>query len=296
MAVGPADCHRDPVGSPPHSLSTISCHTLGKYANCQAAVLAAYLRARSRGPGGVVHLDLADASEVDRVLYARSFRLRRRVGAMADRLTRGPAVLHPVRVLQGTSDRALRRNPAMGEFKRCISNVPADLLPARLVWLSGLRRPIEQCFRDRKQLFGLGDYKGRNWQGWHRHATLVMLVHFFVVRETLRVQKTLRPDCALDLPAGERGPAPHPGQTQSRFQGSVEARIQGQCLTCRSWTRSWTTLETDPIHPIRATLRLPWPRTAPVLRPTAPVPSWATAGPMPNVTEGTQSTYSDTIK
>ena len=48
-----------------------------------------------------------------------------------------------------------------------------------------------------------------------------------------------------------------PGQTQSRFQGSVEARIQGQCLTCRSWTRSWTTPETGPIHPIRETLRLP---------------------------------------
>ena len=31
----------------------------------------------------------------------------------------------------------------------------------RLVWLAGLRWPIEQCFRDGKQLFGLGDYEGR---------------------------------------------------------------------------------------------------------------------------------------
>ena len=53
------------------------------------------------------------------------------------------------------------------------------------VWLAGLRWPIEQCFRDGKQLFGLDDYEGRSWQGWYRHATLVMLAHFFVVRERL---------------------------------------------------------------------------------------------------------------
>ena len=57
----------------------------------------------------------------------------------------------------------------------------------------------------------------------------------------------------------------HPGQTQSRFQGSVEARIQGQYLTCRSWTRSWTTPETGPDSPdprdfafaLRVHLRVP---------------------------------------
>ena len=71
-----------------------------------------------------------------------------------------------------------------------LSNGPADLTPDRLVWLAGLRWPIEQCFRDGKQLFGLGDYEGRSWQGWHRPATLVMLAHFFVVRETLRLKKS----------------------------------------------------------------------------------------------------------
>ena len=83
----------------------------------------------------------------------------------------------------------LRRNPATDELKCYLSNGPADLPAERLVWLAGLRWPIEQCFRDGKQLFGLGDYEGRSWQGWHRHATLVMLAHFFVVRETLRLQK-----------------------------------------------------------------------------------------------------------
>ena len=85
----------------------------------------------------------------------------------------------------------LRRNPATDELKCYLSHGPADMPAARLVWLAGLRWPIEQCFRDGKQLFGLGDYEGRSWQGWHRHATLVMLAHFFVVRETLRLQKNV---------------------------------------------------------------------------------------------------------
>ena len=85
----------------------------------------------------------------------------------------------------------LRRNPATDELKCCLSNGPADMAPDRLVWLAGLRWPIEQCFRDGQQLFGLGDYEGRSWQGWHRHATLVMLAHFFVVRETLRLKKSV---------------------------------------------------------------------------------------------------------
>ncbi|MCY3658744.1 MAG: hypothetical protein OXG36_06965 [Caldilineaceae bacterium] len=46
-----------------------------------------------------------------------------------------------------------------------------------------------QCFRDGKRLFRLSDYEGHSWQGWHRHATLVMLPHFFVVREMLQLPK-----------------------------------------------------------------------------------------------------------
>ena len=83
----------------------------------------------------------------------------------------------------------LRRNPVTDELKGYLCNGPADMPAKRLVWLAGLRWPIEQCFRDGKQLFGLGDYEGRSWQGWHRHATLVMLAHFFVVREMLRLKK-----------------------------------------------------------------------------------------------------------
>ena len=49
----------------------------------------------------------------------------------------------------------LRRHPATDELKRYQSNGAADMPAARLVWLAGLRWPIEQCFRDGKQFFGL---------------------------------------------------------------------------------------------------------------------------------------------
>lgn len=134
------------------------------------------------------------------------------VGAVAERLTRAawrPFILREgargpqavlCAVLRVTARRGpepgpdvwllLRRNPVTGELKCYLCNGPAEMPAERLVWLAGLRWPIEQCFRDGKQLFGLGDYEGRSWQGWHRHATLVMLAHFFVVRETLRLKKS----------------------------------------------------------------------------------------------------------
>ena len=133
------------------------------------------------------------------------------VGAVADRLPRAawrPFILREgskgpqailCAVLRVTARRGpepgpnawllLRRNPATDELKCYLCNGPADMAPERLVWLAGLRWPIEQCFRDGRQLFGLGDCEGRSWQGWHRHATLVMPAHFFVVRETLRLKK-----------------------------------------------------------------------------------------------------------
>ena len=42
--------------------------------------------------------------------------------------------------------------------------------------------------------------RGASWQSWHHQlATLVMLAHFFVVREMLRLPKTARPDRAPNL-------------------------------------------------------------------------------------------------
>lgn len=91
----------------------------------------------------------------------------------------------------------LRRELSSGELKCYLSNAPAQTKLTTLVWLSGMRWPTESCFKDGKQLVGLGDYQVRSWTGWHHHMTLCILAHFFLVRLKLR----LRADApALTLP------------------------------------------------------------------------------------------------
>ncbi len=40
---------------------------------------------------------------------------------------------------------------------------------------------IEQCFAEAKGEVGLDHYEVRRWDAWHRHVTLCMLAHAFLV-------------------------------------------------------------------------------------------------------------------
>jgi SRSO17 transposase len=68
------------------------------------------------------------------------------------------------------------------ELKCYLSNAPADTPLDTLVWLSGMRWPIETCFAECKGELGLDHYELRFWPGWHHHMTLVFLAHHFLVR------------------------------------------------------------------------------------------------------------------
>jgi SRSO17 transposase len=48
---------------------------------------------------------------------------------------------------------------------------------------------VEDCFRRAKGECGLADYEVRTWSGWHHHVSLVLLVAFFLTKETLRAKK-----------------------------------------------------------------------------------------------------------
>jgi SRSO17 transposase len=85
----------------------------------------------------------------------------------------------------------LRRTVETGELKTYLSNAPVTTHQARLVWVSGMRWPLETCFEEGKQYLGLGDYEVRSWRGWHHHMTLCILAHFFLVRMQCRLKKTL---------------------------------------------------------------------------------------------------------
>ena len=69
----------------------------------------------------------------------------------------------------------LRRQPGADPVRVFLCHAPRRVTPARLACLTGARWAIETCFREGKQLLGLGSCEGRSWQGWHRHMTLCML-------------------------------------------------------------------------------------------------------------------------
>jgi len=79
----------------------------------------------------------------------------------------------------------LRRQPGADPVRVFLCHAPRPIPPARLAYLTGARWAIETCFREGKQLLGLADYEGRNWQGWHRHMTLCLLLHFFLLQGKL---------------------------------------------------------------------------------------------------------------
>lgn len=58
---------------------------------------------------------------------------------------------------------------------------PAGTTLAQMATAIGTRWTVEQCFEEGKGEVGLDHYEVRSWQGWHRHITLCMLAHAFLV-------------------------------------------------------------------------------------------------------------------
>lgn len=64
-------------------------------------------------------------------------------------------------------------------------------LPERLGWQEMIdtvmrRWRIERDYEELKQEFGLGHYEGRNWRGFHHHASLCIAAYGFLTLERLR--------------------------------------------------------------------------------------------------------------
>ena len=57
---------------------------------------------------------------------------------------------------------------------------------SEMVVASGTRWTIEQCLEEGKGEVGLDQYEVRSWQGWHRHITLCLFAHAFLM--VLRTQ------------------------------------------------------------------------------------------------------------
>lgn len=67
-----------------------------------------------------------------------------------------------------------------------ISNAPASAPLSLLVWFSGIRWAVEQCFEEGKTELGMAHYEVRKYPGWHHHMLMTMLAHFFLWRLKVR--------------------------------------------------------------------------------------------------------------
>jgi SRSO17 transposase len=67
--------------------------------------------------------------------------------------------------------------------KYWLSNLPASISLRKLVDIAKLRWRIERDYEELKQELGLGHFEGRNWRGFHHHATLAIAAYGFLLQE-----------------------------------------------------------------------------------------------------------------
>lgn len=63
------------------------------------------------------------------------------------------------------------------------SNLPRRTSLKRLVRIAKARWWIERDYQELKQELGLGHYEGRNWRGFHHHASLCIAAYGFLIAE-----------------------------------------------------------------------------------------------------------------
>lgn len=69
--------------------------------------------------------------------------------------------------------------------KYFLSTLPATTTRKVLVNVVKMRWRIERDYQELKQEFGLDNFEGRNWRGFHHHATLCIAAYGFLVGERL---------------------------------------------------------------------------------------------------------------
>ncbi len=75
------------------------------------------------------------------------------------------------------------------QYSYFISNASMSTRLKTLIWLSGLRWAIEQCFEEAKTELGMDHYEVRKFTGWQHHMLTCMLAHFFLWHLKIRLGK-----------------------------------------------------------------------------------------------------------
>jgi SRSO17 transposase len=93
-------------------------------------------------------------------------------------------------------------------FKFYFSNLPEGTSLKRLVALIKLRWRVERDYQELKGEIGLDHFEGRNWRGFHHHATLCAVAHgFLALRRALFPPEHSAMDVAAGAPLSAAGAA-----------------------------------------------------------------------------------------
>jgi SRSO17 transposase len=113
------------------------------------------------------------------------------------------------------------------------SNAPVSTPWRTLIWLSGVRWAVEQCFEESKTELGMAHYEVRKYPGWHHHILTTMLAHFFVWSVKLRLgKKSARADGVAGADALGSGLAPaRVYEGRDVGVGPLGAAAQSSCLS-----------------------------------------------------------------
>jgi SRSO17 transposase len=76
--------------------------------------------------------------------------------------------------------------------KYWVSTLPPETKLRDLVKMAKHRWIIERDYQELKQELGLGHFEGRNWRGFHHHATLCIAAYGFLVAERSRFSPSAR--------------------------------------------------------------------------------------------------------
>ena len=88
--------------------------------------------------------------------------------------------------------------------KYWLSTMPPDTSTEMSVRLAKIRWRIERDYEELKQEFGLNQFEGRGWRGFHHHATLCISAYGFLAAERARLSPP-RPLAFLSTPRLPRG-------------------------------------------------------------------------------------------
>lgn len=112
--------------------------------------------------------------------------------------------------------------------KYWLSNLPSSIALRKLVAIAKLRWRIERDYEELKQELGLGHFEGRNWRGFHHHATLAIAAYGFLVQERCLFPPRATPPC----PKLQTSPFPYPACHQhSRPEALVRTERHNPTLS-----------------------------------------------------------------